>query len=144
MAQEIKQLLAGIFNIQDNWKCQLLNNWTLIIGNLAPQVRVEKIEDDSLTLGVRDSCWLQELHLLSPLLLKEINKKLDQPRIKKLRFKVMTHAKKTHTIKTKNIDSRKQSRSLSVKEQIALDKIQDAQLRSVLQQFLMRCHHEQG
>jgi hypothetical protein len=142
MAQEIKKLLEDLFNIQDNWKCKLLNNWTSIIGSLASQVCVEKIEDETLTLGVRDSCWLQELHLLSPLLLKEINNKLDQPRIKKLRFKAMTHIKHNRAAKTKNTNTNLHSRALSHKEQAALNKIEDTQLQSVLQRFLMRCSHE--
>lgn len=144
MAQEIKKLLQDLFNVQDNWKCKLLNNWSAIIGSLAPQVSVEKIEDEILTLGVRDSCWLQELHLLSPLLLKEINNKLDQPRIKKLRFKTMTYTPRHRTVKTKSTNISPHVRALSHKEQVALNKVDDTQLRSVLQQFLMRCYHEQS
>lgn len=144
MAQEIKKLLETVFNVQDNWKLRLLSGWPSIIGDLTQQVCLEKIDDDTLTLGVRDSCWLQELHLLSPLLLKEINKKLDQPRIKKLRFKTMSSFKnKSHT-KIIRPDKITVTRSLSTKEQKALTKIQDPQLRTVLQQFLMRCHHEQS
>jgi hypothetical protein len=142
MAKQIKNLLATIFDHKDNWKLQLLQHWPTILGNLNTRVHLEKINDDHLVLGVADSCWLQELYMLSPLLIQTINKKLDVPRIKSLRFK------KIGIQKEKEIKAQPAKRlscktvPLSVKEQQALHRIEDPELRTAIAAFLRRCQQE--
>src|SRR5437762_7574752 len=87
MAVYLKDVLHAVINPEKNWKTDLLYKWNEIVGPLHNKVRIEKIHDDTLILGVFHSCWMQELYLLSPLLIKTINEKLDQPYIKQLRFK---------------------------------------------------------
>src|SRR5438105_15060368 len=87
MAANLKELLQTLINPHKNWKTDLLYRWKDITGSLYSKVRIERIHDDTLILGVFHSCWMQELYLLSPLLLKTINEKLDQPHIKQIRFK---------------------------------------------------------
>jgi len=87
MALRLKELLHTLIHPEKNWKTNLLYQWHDIIGSLHSKVRIEKIYDDTLILGVFHSCWMQELYLLSPLLIKTINEKLDQPHIKQIRFK---------------------------------------------------------
>lgn len=138
----MKQLLHNVFNYQHNWKIQLLKNWPDILGNLSTKVHLEKINDDSLVLGVADSCWLQELYMLSPLLLRTINKKLDEPRIKSLRFKKVGIKKET---KNKAIKRKKApfiAPPLTSKEQKALANIKDPDLHREIQAFLRRCQQE--
>lgn len=142
MAKPIKNLLTTIFDHQDNWKLQLLQHWPTILGNLNTKVHLEKINDDHLVLGVSDSCWLQELYMLSALLIQTINKKLDAPRIKSLRFK------KTGIQKEKEIKALPAKRisckmvPLSAKEQEALHTIKDPELRTAISAFLRRCQQE--
>lgn len=125
----------------DAWKMQLLRAWPTVLGDLTPLVSLEKIDNDTLILGVQDSCWLQELYMLSPLILKMINKNLDQPRIKALRFKTRGTKKATaeKIIPTKKTVA---ARPLSTRERAALETIQDGQLKEALQGFLTRCQQE--
>lgn len=142
MAQPIKQLIHSVFDQPDNWKVDLLRNWDSIIGNLNTKVYLEKITEDTLVLGVTDSCWLQELYLLSNVILRVINEKLDRPRIKQLRFKKadIRPQKKTQPVKIKR-DYR--TRALTPKEKQALTHIKDPQLQQTLTDFLIRCYQEQ-
>lgn len=143
MAQQIKNLIHSVFDQPDNWKIDLLRNWDAIMGNLNTKVYLEKITDDTLTLGVTDSCWMQELYLLSNVLLRVINEKLDKPRIKQLRFKKIGIKKEKKQSHTQPKPQKQITRSLTSKEKQALTNIKDTQLQKALQDFLIRCYQEQ-
>ncbi len=98
--------------------------------------------DDTLIIGVLDSCWLQELYLLSPLLIQTINEKLDRPRIKKLRLKAVgiTDKKVKKEAPKKKLAHR--IVQLCPREQETLNKIEDEQLRQSLKDYLIRCYRE--
>src|SRR5690349_13440966 len=89
MTIQIKNILEDILGQGNNnsWQLHLIKNWSSIIGKLSTKVKLEKISNDTIVLGVYDSCWMQELYLLSDELLKKINSKLDEPKIKQIRFK---------------------------------------------------------
>ena len=55
------------------WKFLLMSKWQQIMGNLACKVFILKIQKKTIVLGVSDSCWMQELNLLSELLKEKIN-----------------------------------------------------------------------
>lgn len=79
--------------------------------------------------------------MLSPLLIKMINKNLDQPRIKALRFK--TRGTKNVTPEKKKVERLlKPTAPLTSRELAALEKIGDAQLKEALKGFLKRCQQE--
>lgn len=141
MPKHIKDLMPSILPTQ-KWKAQLLTNWNTIIGDLHTQVCLEKIEEHSLVLGVTNNSWLQELYMLSPLLIEKINAQLDKPRIKQIRFKIAN--KKTINKKKIHTPTKKQPMdwSVSTKEQKTLDAIEDTQLRDALKNFLIRCYQE--
>ena len=143
MAHHIKNILAVFMHQSNDWRIMLLRNWNDILGTLAQHVHLEKIDKDTLVLCVQDARWLHEVYMLSPILLATINQKLDQPHVKRLRFKQMSTQKNTQKI------SRKQSMPhitttypLSLHEQKALTSIHDPLLRSALEQFLHRCRRE--
>ena len=143
MAKKLGDLVATIFHHEHDWKIALLRAWPDIVGPLATKVRIEKITENALVLGVQDSCWLQELYLLSPVLLKTINKTLDAPRIKTLRFMIADITVKNG--KKKSPEPKKQPPkqvNLNPAEQAALSTIADQELRYALQQFLVRCYQE--
>lgn len=142
MAHHIKQFLAGILPKETDWKRSLLENWPIIIGKLHAQVTLEHIHDDALVLGVRDSCWLQELHMLSPMLIKQINEKLDLPRIKQVRLKQMGRVIKKSTVSPKAQPSVPKVVCLSAVEQDALQHIVDPDLKAALASYLIRCYQE--
>lgn len=143
MSSHIKTLLAPILqSSKQSWKIALLEQWPEIMGSLADHVSIEKMYDDAIVLAVRDSSWLQELYLMGATILDTINKNLDQPRFKSIRFKQKgsrTYKKE----KKKNISAPKiQCISFSKQEQSALSSISNSQLRDALRSFLIRCHQE--
>jgi len=142
MTKSIKDLLPTILQNDDNWKFTLLNSWQEIFGTLSSKVHLEKIQEDTLILGVLDSCWLQELYLLSPILLKTINKTLDQPRIKHLRFKTIGIKKNKQQEQLKKKQGQQVEKELSAVEQKALKQLKDQQLSQALKNYLLRCHRE--
>ncbi len=142
MTTSIKSLLAPFFQSKNHdWKIKLLSNWPTIMGPLAQHVTIVKIHEETLTLGVYDSSWLQELYLLSPELLNTINQNLDQPRIKQLRFKQVGRTSvKPHTA-APTVENPIPV-LLTARERTALSRIENEHLRMVLQLFLMRCYRE--
>jgi len=142
MAKDIKQIINRILNPKNNWKIELLRDWPNIVGNLKNKVHIDKIKGDTLTLAVCDSCLLQELYLLSPILLKTINEKLENITIKKLRFKQMGIKKTKNRKKHKNRRHHKETIELSAIETITLKKIKDPDLEKALKKFLVRCYQE--
>jgi len=142
MAQKIKDVLPSVFENKNSWKMKLLQHWPSIIGKLKSKVRIEKIQKDTLVLGVYDSCWLQELYLLSPVLLSTINEKLENVRFKRLRFKQAGIKKVKRNKKEKEVAKEKKERNLTKKEELTLQRIKDPELEKVLKKFLIRCIQE--
>jgi hypothetical protein len=143
MSIHIKHILSICLNT-NTWRATLLRNWPEIVGPLSTQVYIEKISDDTLTLSVYDSCLMQELHILSSVLRSTINKTLDQPYIKHIRFKKVP---RTSTRK-KNMQEGAMCAikriQLTAAEQHALANIHDHELRDLLKAFCVRCHRERA
>lgn len=137
----INQVLNNFLKEQGDWKRYLMANWRGIIGAIANHAYIEKIEGDTLTISVSDSTWLQELYLLSPILLNKVNQALDQPHLKKIRFKNKSNKycfnERKPTEKTKPPQL---SHTLTLREKHALKNIHDDELSQALQTFLMRCY----
>ena len=144
MSKSVKDILPYIIGPQSNWKIRLLSNWDSIWGNLSSKVHLERIDKHQLVIGVHDSCWMQELHMLSHLLLHTINKVLGSEQIKQLRFKKVEKKKKYPTRDEKKVPTHTTHRTvmLSSKEQSALNLIKDPHLSNALRQFLIRCYQE--
>lgn len=143
MALAIKDLLEKIIDHNKSWQITLLSQWQAIMGNLNSRVQLLKIEDDTLHIGVTDSCWMQELYLLTPVLLAKINQTLDQPRIKHLRFKSVgmptTQAPKKQPISKQSKD---RVITLCPFEESVLGQLQDDTLAAALRKYRMRCYQE--
>ena len=143
MADHIKNFLSPFITQPNNWKVTLLANWRDIMGSLGSQVTLEKIHEDTLILGVVDSCWMQELYLLSELILRTINQKLDRPRIKQLRFKKVGIKKASSKPQSQqSFHQKRTSIPLSVQEQQALEMVKDKELKDALLAFLIKCYQE--
>jgi hypothetical protein len=141
VAINLKDLLHTIIRPEKNWRTHLLYQWQEIIGSLHDKVCIEKIYDDTVVLGVFHSSWMQELYLLSPLLIKKINEKLDQPYVKQIRFK---HIGPKKQIFKKKIEPQpiKKNIVLTKKDESTLAKISDPELRNALKAFRIRCYLE--
>ena len=142
MAMYLKELLHALINPHKNWKTDLLYRWHDIIGSLHSKVRIEKVYDDTLVLGVFHSCWMQELYLLSPLLMRTINEKLDQPYIKQIHFKhVGLKNLKKNNCKPSTAKKKKEV-TLTKEDECTLAKVADPALRDALKAFRIRCYQE--
>ena len=139
----LKSIIYPYIDPKANWKNKILQDWPSIIGDLSSKVHVEKITNNTLVLGVHDSCWMQELYVLSSPLLKTINRHLNKPYIKKLQFKNIPKKKPEYRrlIKSKNIIK---SNNFQIKkvEKDALEKISDPQLKDCLVAYLSKCYEE--
>ncbi len=142
MAIAVKNILQELLSQQNNWQLHLLQQWPSIVESIKTRVHLLKIESDTLTIGVQDSCWMQELYLLSPLLIAKINQKIDTPRIKHLRFKALGTQEQKKEKEKSSLARPKRSITLSPAEQATLNQITDEQLRSALKSYLIRCHQE--
>jgi len=143
MARPIKNFLSSLIAPTSDWKLQLIQHWPNIIGDLNSHVTLEKVTDDTIILGVYDSCWMQELYMLSSMLLHKINTKLGHNHIKQIRFKSVSASKLTTKKTYKKTPSPQQPITLTPQQNIALDRIDDQELRSALKAFLIRCYREQ-
>lgn len=141
MAIAIKNILDNIFSNQNDWRIQLLRQWDTIVGNLKTRVRLEKIYNDTLVIGVYESHWMQELFLLSKVLIDSINRHLDEPRITNLRFKIVeTKIGYKQLIQKTNINDSEIIFNPNPQQSEALKKINDNQLAIALTLFLERCN----
>lgn len=140
MTRPLKDFIHLFVQNQNDWKIKLAQEWQSTLGSLSEQVTLEKIDKDTAILGVYDSCWMQELYLLSPLLIKTINTTLDQPHIKQLRFKKAERKKPKKEPQKKVYTPRPVT--LTSNEEYALDLVDDPSLRCVLKTFLIRCYQE--
>lgn len=142
MAIPVKNILDSIIAQQADWRLILLQKWDTIVGGLKTRIRLEKIYDNTLVIGVYEAHWMQELFLLSRVITSSINVALGQPRITHLRFKLVEEKKRPQRIK-KNIRAIKPLSPviLNEKQQSALHKIEDQQLQEALTNFLARCNY---
>lgn len=123
-----------------DWQLKIISDWPLIVGNICQQARVERVYGDTILLGVYETCWMQQLHLLSHMIIKKINKHLQGDYIKQIRLKYVQKQqfrplKYPETVQFK-------AYPLSQIETRALKKIKDPELRTAMQNFLTRCHRE--
>ena len=123
---------------QESWKLQLLKNWPTVIGSLHDKVSLQKIQTTTVVLGVKDTSWMQELYLLSKMIIKKINDSLDQPRITAIRFQCV-EKKSEKVMSHKQPMTESQPITLSSQQLQALKKIEDPELLQALQGFLKKC-----
>lgn len=143
MFKSLKSVLDSSFSLSTNsWKTKLLTEWPTIVGNLNDKITLEKIHGDTLIIGVYETSWLQELYMLSSVLIKTINSHLDKPYIKRIRLKYATKnntpSSLTKTKKMPPVIERKKI-TLNALESRTLLKIKDKDMREALHLFLSRC-----
>lgn len=121
------------------WQMYLIQNWVTIMGNLHSRVCLEKIQGDTLVVGVYDSHWMQELFLLQSMLVDMINAHFDRPYVKNIRLKL---AKQTEQVKKKKKIEKKIDTTETIiteQQQAALACVKDEELQKVLSHFLKHC-----
>ena len=139
MARTLRDLLPQVLENQDDWRIMLARQWESVVGSLGTRIRLEKIYDDTVVIGVYESHWMQELYLLSSVLCDSINDVIGEPRIKHLRFRLVEDKKrKPRRLAPKRV-KRPKNVSLSSSQEKALAAISDEELRRALTDFWGRC-----
>ena len=140
MANSLQNLVAQFLTTDDDWRKKLMRDWSTIVGGLHTKMRLEKIVHDTVVIGVYESHWMQELYMISSAIMQTMNEKLGGPYVAKLRFVVADakkQVKKKHAVEQENVQAQK--KPLSPRQQKALEKIEDAQLRESLKKLWQRC-----
>lgn len=139
--QSVKSLMKSILHQSSDWRMLLIAQWPHIVGDIAQHACIEKIEGDTLIIGVHSAVWMQELYLLSGMVQRKINQALEKPYIKKIHFKYRQRHAIACAIK-KAPQSPRARRPLNSKEQAALNAMHDEELRVQLHKFLLRCQQD--
>lgn len=127
------------------WQMYLIQNWQTIMGNLHTRICLEKIQGDTIVVGVYDSHWMQELFLLNSMLLDTINAHFDKPYVKQLRLKLAQQKEKQKTPDFAKATTGGEKTGpivpviLTQQHQNALSQVKDEQLQEALYQFLRYC-----
>jgi hypothetical protein len=140
--KHIEQALGSLFkksNDNQFWKAHLLQNWPAVVGSLASKMMIHKIYEDSITLGVYELCWMQELYILSPMIQKNINEFLGVQQIKTVRFRAAFH--KTREEKKEPAIEQEKIKKLTAQEEASIKSIKDPDLAHSLKLLLEKCHH---
>lgn len=141
MAKALHDLIALCLP-QDSWRITLMREWPTLLGPLSNRVSIEAITDATLVLGVSDACLMQELYLLSPLIVTTVQKSIGNSYIKQVRLKrteIVTHQKLYTTSPRSSV---KKAVSLTRSEAHALESINDTELKEALRMYCIRCHQE--
>jgi len=140
MALLLKEYIEDILAKHDTWYSRLATQWETIVGSLHQRIRLEKVFDDTIVIGVYDSHWMQELYLLSPELCQRINDFMGEQRINHIRFMLVERREK---IARKTFSKKKIFRPivvpLTAQQSKALESISDTELRQALTDFWGRC-----
>jgi len=156
MSRRVGHYLTDIIPEEHRWKLELFHNWETIIGSLKDKVRIEKIADNSLILGVCHPAWAQELFFLTPMLKEKINKILRKNRITDIRVRTTDFSSKQQNTAvprpqcgTINADhgTMQIEQCLTIYEHGSLQNIKSTELQSALAKFYLRCktnHQKKG
>lgn len=147
MATLVKELLHALFNKEENWHIKLLEEWPKIVGTLQTRICLEKIEGSLVIIGVYESHWMQELHLLSRFLVARINTSLgvaihsDEKYVHQVKFKLIDMPKPRVLSYAMRVNTRHTHMPLvlSATQEQLLNTIKDSGLRSSLALFFRTC-----
>jgi len=147
VTKPIKNIIKSIIPPQHQWKIKLFQHWKTIIGSMDQHVSLHQIKGSQIILGVTHPAWAQELHFLSPVLKKKVNKLFNEKKIKTIHFRIVSSIKKKESpqlLKKKSYKLDAKQLTLQAREVKALKTITDEELRTTFKQFLFRCKREKG
>lgn len=139
MASSLATLCTTLFNSNNDWRQRLLREWPIIVGILHTRMRLEKIVKDTLIIGVYEVHWMQELYMLSSMIIDTINNKLGESCIAKLHFRLVEKKELVTKTNKTQVDRAIKQRPLAVAQVECLQRLKDQQLRELLIQLWHRC-----
>ena len=92
--ESLKDVLASLtgspglpFDLRD---CQIWKVWSEVVGDtIASNARPLHIRQGSLTVGVREPIWLQELKYQAETIREKLNERLGREAVRTVRFKLL-------------------------------------------------------
>ena len=141
MAVSLQCLMTQFLSDNDDWRKQLTRDWANIVGGLHTKMRLEKIMHDTVVIGVYELHWMQELFMISSMIMDTMNQKLGGPHVTKLRF-VVAGSKNDGTLRKRGSPRhhvRAERKPLAVHQKKVLEAIEDEQLRAALERLWYRC-----
>ena len=142
MAIHIKDIIKNCLFSREEWKLTIMEQWPTIVGALHDKMRLQRIQDSTVVIGVYDSRWMHELYYMQQLLLEKINQTLTSPRVTAIRF-VLVKRTSYETQKTifniiDDTSPTKSQKKLSEKDLELLHRIKDHELRTALERIYAR------
>ena len=131
MAFSLQMLVADLLEVDTDWRKRLVKEWQVIVGSLHVRMRLERVMHDTVVIGVYEVHWMQELYMLSGMILNAINQKLGGDYVAKLRFVVADKARdrqKKSLIVAKKSENKK---PLAAPQEAMLKKIHDQKLQEI-------------
>lgn len=141
MAVALTTLVAHFLKSDDaDWRLRLMREWATIVGGLHTKMRLEKIVHDTVVIGVYELHWMQELYMISAMIMQTINEKLGGQHVAKLRFVVADTQQRPFPARRalKKGDEVKVL-PLTPQQEKTLEKINDTALRESLKKLWYRC-----
>lgn len=134
----LNNILENLLESQSDWRIKLFQKWDSIVGTLKAHICLEKIEGSTIIIGVYESHWMQELYLMSNIIIKQINASIEGSKINSVKFKLAPLQKfdKINKFKKLNrksmVDIKMKNFSLNKTQENALNKIEDLKLKECL------------
>jgi hypothetical protein len=143
MLTSLDALIPKVLNISQDWRLQLLQSWTSIVGSLKTHMCLECIYGSTIVIGVYDSHWIQELTGLSRVLLCSVNKTLGQEYVTQVKFRLCNrreYQRPAHppVVRTAWTYEYVQP-AFTIEQQRMIEGITDKRLRRALVTFFARC-----
>ena len=131
--KQLKDIFNNINQINKfSWHYEFIKSWPTIARGLEEHMSIGKIMKDTVTLEVHDSSWMQEVHLLSPVILNRI--KQFYPVIQKI---------KVNKINKKRIEQKKEILSfneITDQEKNVVKIVKDKDLAKALLNYYTICN----
>lgn len=130
--KDLKSVLSNFnFDVKVKWHLELNQRFPEIFAQLTKHTKINKIYNDTLILEVYETSWLQELYMLSNIILKRL--RVDFPQINKIKF-IRSRRKFKKKLENKLIKN-----IISNKEIKAVEKIKDKDLAKSLLSYYQIC-----
>lgn len=130
--KDLKSVLSNFnFDVKVKWHLELNKKFPEIFAQLTKHTKINKIYNDTLILEVYETSWLQELYMLSNIILKRL--RVDFPQINKIKF-IRSRRKFRKKLENKLIKN-----IISNKEIKAVEKIKDKDLAKSLLSYYQIC-----
>lgn len=154
LSELLQQTLLGATDETplQRYKKSLLTNWPQISGKLSLRMRIERVYERVIVIGVYDTAWMQELYCMSELILHQINQYLGTDYFQELKFRYVNRlAKKSVANLTGTQTANAVGDHLTAKPALvpitdpdlrrALTQITDPELQHELHRFFTRCRN---